>query len=84
MRAALHATARYRQVTLVPLSSIIGSLSTTRQSTYQAFRKRLGVDGGHLPDTFSEIVEAVLAFADPLLVGQPESSTWLPTTRRWC
>jgi hypothetical protein len=83
MRAALHATAAYRRVTLVELSSVIGSLPAMRQSAYQAFRKRLGVADTHLPASFIEVVVAVVAFVDPLLNGQPENLMWLPTARHW-
>ncbi len=81
--AALAATAGYRQVSLVPLSSVIGALPTTRQAAYQAFRKRLGADGAHLPAAFGEVVSAVVAFVDPLVVSQRAGVTWLPTARQW-
>jgi len=83
VRAALDATAAYRQVTLAPLSSVLGALPTTRQSAYQAFRKRLGVDGASLPATFSEVVAAVVAFVDPLVSSQAATVTWQPATRHW-
>ncbi len=83
MRAALDATAGYRQVTLAPLSRVIGALPTTRHSAYHAFRQRLGADGIHLPAAFSEGVSAVVAFVDPLVVSQRASLTWLPTARHW-
>ncbi|MGH2347302.1 MAG: nucleotidyl transferase AbiEii/AbiGii toxin family protein [Chloroflexota bacterium] len=83
MRAALHATAEYRQVTLVQLSSVLGSLPTTRQSAYQAFKKRLGEAGTHLPATFNEVVGVVVAFVDPLLNGWSENLMWLPTAGHW-
>jgi hypothetical protein len=83
MRRALKATAEYRQISLVLLSSVIGSLPATRQSSYLAFRRRLGVDGTQVPATFSDVVSAVVAFVDPLVVGQRDDVTWLPTTRQW-
>ena len=83
MRAALRATAGYRQVTLVSLSSVIGALPTTRQAAYHAFRRRLGADGSHLPADLSEVIAAVVAFVDPLVNSQAEPLTWQPTTRHW-
>lgn len=83
MRAALTATAGYRQVTLIPLSRVIGALPLTRQAAYHAFRRRLGADGAHLPEAFSEVVAAVAAFVDPIVDSQAEPLTWLPTTRHW-
>jgi Nucleotidyl transferase AbiEii toxin, Type IV TA system len=81
--AALDATAAYRRVSLVTLSTVVGTLSTLRQSTYQAFRRRLGIDGGHLPSAFSQVVSGVVAFSDPLVSGLPEHALWLPAKQQW-
>ncbi|WNV82453.1 nucleotidyl transferase AbiEii/AbiGii toxin family protein [Umezawaea sp. Da 62-37] len=81
MRAALDATTVHRGVDLRLLSEVTGDLGTTRQGAYQAFRKRLGVDGGHLPDRFTDVVTAVVAFVDPLVGGG--KAQWSPSDRRW-
>ena len=83
MRAALEATADYRQVTLVPLSTVVGTLGTLRQSTYQTFRRRLGMDGSHLPAEFSQVVSDVVAFADPPVTGLPRGALWYPAEKHW-
>jgi hypothetical protein len=66
VRPALDATADHRDVQLVPLSDVVGEFSSVRQSAYNAFRRRLGPDGDHLPAELQEIVLAVEAFIDPL------------------
>lgn len=81
MRAALSATAGYRGVDLVPLSEVIGDLSGLRQLSYRTFRERLGRDGSHLPDTFSEVVAATTVFADSLI--RERDAAWDPEARRW-
>lgn len=81
MRTALRATAQYRGVDLVPLSHVSGDLSVLRQSSYQAFRGRLGDDGSRLPDTFLQVVAAVAAFVDPLV--RDRDAVWDPNARRW-
>lgn len=78
MRAALDATASYRQMDLKPLSSAMGSFPTLRQSAYLAFRARLGADGVHLPPDL-----AVVAFVDPVLTGQVVGQVWQPEERAW-
>lgn len=83
MRAALDATAGYRQVALMPLSRVIAALLMLRQVTYQAFSKRLGADGARLPAAFSEVVALAVAFVDPLVDGQAADLTWQPVVRRW-
>lgn len=83
MRAALRATAAHRGVTLQPLSAVIGDLATIRQSPYQAFRRRLGADGEHLPTDLTDVVAGVIRFVDPLIVDAETATAWNPTTRSW-
>lgn len=47
-----------------PLSSTIDELVELRSATYTTYRASLGIDGSHLPPQFSDIVTAVIAFAD--------------------
>ena len=65
--AAMQATAAYRGVELRPLSDAVGNLATVRASTYAAYRRGLGPDGQHLPADFTDVVAAVVAFADRML-----------------
>jgi hypothetical protein len=83
VQAALDATANHRDVRLVPLSEVVGEFSTVRQSAYNAFRRRLGPDGDHLPTELQEIVLAVEAFIDPLVTGDVGEGGWVPSARRW-
>lgn len=80
---ALHATSNYRSTPIEPLSTVIGSLGTDRNTTYVAYRRQLGPDGQHLPRSFQEVVAAVTAFCDPLLTGATTSGRWDPTLRQW-
>ena len=66
VRAALDATARFRDVEVAPLSSLLDDLVELREQTYRAYRTALGVDGAGLPSDFGEVVDAVATFADPL------------------
>jgi hypothetical protein len=83
VRPALDATADHRDVQLVPLSDVVGEFSSVRQSAYNAFRRRLGPDGDHLPAELQEIVLAVEAFIDPLVTGDVGQGGWVPSARRW-
>lgn len=69
VRTALEATARFRGIDLRPLSEAIGDLAALRAATYTTYRRHLGPDGEHLPPDFADLVDAVVAFADPLLDG---------------
>ena len=80
-RAALLATAAFRDVTLRPLSAVVGNIVELRSATYSAYRRGLGRDGDHLPTYFDAVVDAVSAFADPLVLD--DRRVWDPARRQW-
>ncbi len=82
VRLALEATTRHRGVDVQPLSAVIGDLAELRQQAYSAFRKRLGPDADHLPDSFGDVVAAVVEFVDPLAAGDRREA-WDPGARKW-
>lgn len=82
VRSALEATTSHRGVELQPLSSVLGDFVSLREAAYHAFRRRLGTDGGHLPDSFGDVVAAVIEFVDPLTAGDLREA-WDPDARKW-
>jgi len=82
-REALLATAAFRGTTLAALSSAVDNLADLRQQTYAAYRANLGTAGEDLPANFSEVVEAVIAFADVLATETLPGTTWSPQQRQW-
>jgi hypothetical protein len=82
VRAALNATARFRGVEIVSLSSVVDDLAELRELTYRAYRIALGVDGAELPADFGEVVDAARTFADPLARPNAELR-WHAANRRW-
>ena len=82
VRPALDATARFRGVEVVPLSSLVDDLAELRERTYRAYRTALGVDGAELPTECGEVVDAVTTFADPLARPTVEPR-WRAAGRRW-
>ena len=80
---ALLATAAFRGTTLAALSSAVDNLADLRQQTYAAYRASLGIAGEDLPANFSEVVEAVIAFADALASEASAGTTWSPQQRQW-
>lgn len=84
MREALKATATFRAVNLVPLSTAVGDLASLRAREYRAYREALGHFGDHLPGDLAEAIDAAAAFADPILNGtDPTHRRWAPSDRRW-
>jgi hypothetical protein len=82
-REALLATAAFRGTTLAALSSAVDNLADLRQQAYAAYRANLGTASEDLPANFSEVVEAVIAFADVLASEASAGTTWSPQQRRW-
>jgi hypothetical protein len=81
VQRALEATATFRGTSLTPLEGIVDDLVALRSSGYVSYRRNLGRDGGHLPEEFSEVVNGVVRFVDPLISTRVE--VWDPATRRW-
>jgi len=82
-REALLATAAFRGTTLAALSSAVDNIADLRQQTYAAYRANLGTAGEDLPANFSEVVEAVIAFADVLATETLPGTTWSQQQRQW-
>ena len=82
-REALLATSAFRGTTLAALSSTVDNLADLRQQTKAAYRANLGTAGEDLPASFSEAVEAVIAFADMLASEASAGTTWSPQQRQW-
>lgn len=83
VRQALIATANFRGTVLRPLSEAIGNLVELRSVAYLAHRRGLGPDGEHLPAQFSELLDAVVAFADPLTDVDLKAGAWDAGLRIW-
>ena len=70
----------HRGTDLAPLSDVLVKLATAWSKNFTAYRGALGVDGGDLPTQFSEVVQEVVTFVDPL-VQHGSGSIWDPATR---
>ena len=80
---AIEMTAAYRRVQLRPPSGVLGTLAERRQGSYAAWRRKQGPDADSYPESFADVTTAVVAFADPLLIGVAASECWDPITRSW-
>lgn len=65
VQEALLATAAFRGTSLRPMSDAVANIVELRSAAYQGYRRKLGVDGEHLPLHFVEVVDAVVAFCRP-------------------
>ncbi|WP_088320402.1 nucleotidyl transferase AbiEii/AbiGii toxin family protein [Kineosporia sp. R_H_3] len=82
LRNALAATARHRGVELRRLSDAIGDLAALRADVYTAFLSRIDDDALDLPTDLAELLDDLIAFADPLLSDEP-AGVWSAPARAW-
>lgn len=80
LRHELTRVAEHRGHELQPLAPLLHTLRSARQETWLRFRERAGLPA--LPESFAEVVDAVVAFLDPVIDREPISD-WDPARRRW-
>jgi hypothetical protein len=81
---ALTATSNHRDVTLRPLTEVIGDYGVVRAGAYTAYRRRLGPDATTLPEGFARVVDDVITFADPILASKvARQAIWTAQNARW-
>ncbi|TWH00529.1 putative nucleotidyltransferase component of viral defense system [Nocardioides sp. J9] len=72
LRAAIDAVAAHRDAQLSPLAEVLDGYVDLGQARWVAWRRRSNSD--HLPESFADVLEAVISFADPVLTGAATGS----------
>ena len=80
--AALRATAGHRGSDLRSLRSALVNLASARTDGVGTVCVRAGLTE-IVPASYADTIEAVAAFADPILADAVRLGTWDPTNRRW-
>lgn len=80
LREALAHLAERRRHELRPLGPLLQTLRIARQDTWLRFRERAGLPA--LPESFADVVDAVVAFLDPV-IGAAPIGDWDPAQRKW-
>ena len=78
---AFQAVATYRSAEPTALADELGGYAQLAQSRWFAWRSRHDL-ADRLPDNFEDVLDAVTAFADPVLTTNL-ASEWDPATRAW-
>lgn len=79
---SIREVARHRRTSLVPLRQTLAEYGAIGQSRWTAWRrKQLLAD--RLPDNFSDVVDAVITFADPAISEEISAKHWNPATGTW-
>lgn len=69
---SIRAVALHRQIQLVPLASVLNGYGDIGQQRWAIWRRRQRLDD-RLPESFGEVVGAVIDFADPATTGDASS-----------
>lgn len=78
---AVGEVARYRRAQLGLLRVVLADYPGIGQPKWAAWRRRN--DYRHLPESFAEVLRAVMAFADPALAGEVDERSWDPSLGQW-
>lgn len=82
LRRCLHEVATYRQATLEPLSTTLDGYDSIGRQGWAAWRRRNQL-GDLVPESFAELLAAVIAFADPVLTATNSPQRWDVDAGRW-
>jgi len=81
LQHAITAVAQHRRATLAPLVEVLDGYDTTGQGKWTTWRQRNNC--WWLPERFGDVLDAVITFADPALVGGVDGRIWNPNTITW-
>jgi predicted nucleotidyltransferase component of viral defense system len=82
-RESLNRVAKYRELTLAPLASVLVGYSEIAQARWAAWLKKQKLERT-IPTVFSAVLDYVVSFADPIISGQARNlGSWDPVQRRW-
>jgi hypothetical protein len=80
--ASIREVARHRGTRLRPLASTLDGYGTIGQQRWEAWRRKQSLED-RLPENFSDVTSAVVAFADPAITGTSARQSWEPATGIW-
>ncbi len=82
LERALAEVAAHRHVELSPLADALDGYATLGQARWAAWRRKQHLDD-RVPSSFANVLNEVIAFADPALQADVRTHDWDPHTRRW-
>lgn len=74
--------ARHRGTSLAPLGQTLADYGAIGQPRWRAWRRKQLLDD-RLPDNFTDVVDAVITFADPAIAGTISAKRWNPAAGTW-
>jgi Nucleotidyl transferase AbiEii toxin, Type IV TA system len=81
LRYALTEVAMFRAVELRPLADVLDGYTAVAQQRWAAWRRKQRLDD-RVPESFAEVLDSVVTFADPVLSDDTSGRVWEPA-RGW-
>ena len=78
---AVGQVASHRKATLHPLADVLDGYAVLGQDRWVRWLRRS--KSTHLPEQFASVLEAVIAFADPVLAGTAGGKVWSHAAESW-
>ena len=82
LTTALRTVAEHRHVELRPLFDTLADMATNAQARWAAWRRKQRLTST-TPEAFQDLLDQVIAFADPVLDGSANGYAWQPLSRAW-
>jgi hypothetical protein len=79
---AMNAVATHRAQPRIPLAEALADVAEVAQDRWRRWRRAQRLEH-RIPEDFGEVLDEVIAFADPALSGHARLKTWSPTGRAW-
>jgi hypothetical protein len=80
--ASIREVAQHRGTKLASLDRTLAGYGRIGQQRWDAWRRKQLLDH-RLPTTFVDVIDAVIAFADPAIAGTASAKTWNPAAAAW-
>jgi hypothetical protein len=82
LQRALAEVASFRAAALGPLLDVLDGYAASAQARWSAWRRKQLLDD-RLPAVFADVLDTVISFADPALIGDAAGRHWDSTTSTW-
>ena len=82
LKSSMQRVAKFRNAELAPLGTALNGYAAIAQTRWRAWLRKQRLDST-IPTDFSIVIEQVVSFADPLIVGDAAQSDWNPVQGKW-
>ena len=82
LKSSMQRVAQFRKAELAPLRNALNGFAAIAQTRWRAWLRKQRLDNT-IPTDFSIVLEHVVSFADPLIVGNAAQGDWDPFQGKW-